>query len=91
MVNRLSKIVTRMGDDGTTVLTEGQRVAKYSLRIEAIGAVDEVNSFIGLFIESLVDESPLRSIYSRLQNDLFDFGELFVIELIHEPVLQGLA
>ena len=74
MVNRLSKIVTRMGDDGTTVLAEGRRVAKYSPRIEAIGTVDEVNSFVGLFIESLVDSSSLRSIYSRIQNDLFDLG-----------------
>ena len=74
MIDRLSKIVTRMGDDGTTVLAEGQRVAKYSLRIEAIGTVDEVNSFIGLFIESVVDENPLKSIYSRIQNNLFDLG-----------------
>jgi len=74
MGNRLSKIVTRTGDDGTTGLADGQRVAKDSLRMETMGTVDELNSFIGLFIEGLMDDGPLRPIYIRIQNDLFDLG-----------------
>ena len=48
MGNRLSKIITRTGDDGTTGLGDGSRVAKDSARIEALGAVDELNSCVGL-------------------------------------------
>ncbi len=56
MGNRLSRIVTRTGDDGTTSLGDGTRIAKDSARIEAIGAVDELNSMIGL----LVSLAPAR-------------------------------
>ena len=48
MGNRLSKIYTRTGDDGTTGLGDGSRVVKDSLRVEAFGTVDELNSSIGL-------------------------------------------
>ena len=50
MANRLSKIYTRTGDAGTTGLADGSRVAKDAPRIEAIGAVDELNSFIGVLL-----------------------------------------
>ena len=50
MANRLSKIYTRTGDAGTTGLGDGSRVAKDSLRIEAIGAVDELNSALGVLL-----------------------------------------
>ena len=54
MGNRLSKIYTRTGDDGTTGLGDGSRVPKTSPRVEAMGAVDELNSVIGLLMtESL--------------------------------------
>ena len=72
--NRLSKIVTRTGDGGETALGNGERVAKDSQRIEVIGTVDELNSFIGFFIESLADTSPLKPVYVRIQHDLFDMG-----------------
>src|SRR3954453_10324494 len=73
MANRLSKIYTRTGDAGTTGLGDGSRVAKDSRRIEAIGAVDELNSALGVLLcESLPQDvhSDLRDI----QHDLFDLG-----------------
>jgi cob(I)alamin adenosyltransferase len=73
MANRLSKIVTRTGDDGTTGLASGDRVAKDQPRIAALGDVDELNSTIGL----LLSESLPADVYDALagvQHDLFDLG-----------------
>lgn len=67
---KLNKIYTRTGDDGTTGLVDGSRTAKHDARIEAIGAVDEANSALGLAIAALGDAGDLR----RIQNDLFDLG-----------------
>ena len=50
MGNRLSKIYTRTGDDGSTGLGDGTRVDKDSLRVEAMGAVDELNTTIGMLL-----------------------------------------
>ena len=73
MGNRLSKIYTRTGDDGSTGLTDGSRVAKHSPRIEAIGCVDELNSAIGLL---LVHELPeeVHTPLVTIQHTLFDLG-----------------
>ncbi|WP_434515390.1 cob(I)yrinic acid a,c-diamide adenosyltransferase [Dechloromonas sp. ARDL1] len=71
--NRLSKIVTRTGDAGTTGLGDGSRTTKDSLRIDAIGEVDELNSTIGLLLcEELPD--PVRTALLDIQHDLFDLG-----------------
>ncbi len=71
--NRLSKIVTRTGDAGTTGLGDGSRTTKDSLRIDAIGEVDELNSSIGLLLcEELPD--PVRAALLDIQHDLFDLG-----------------
>ncbi|HZI83108.1 MAG TPA: cob(I)yrinic acid a,c-diamide adenosyltransferase [Casimicrobiaceae bacterium] len=73
MGHRLSKIVTRTGDAGTTGLGDGTRVAKDSARIEAIGAVDELNAVLGVLLaESLPDE--LADCLTEVQHDLFDLG-----------------
>ncbi len=73
MGNRLSKITTRTGDDGTTGLGDGSRVDKDSLRIHAIGEVDELNSHLGLLLcEALPD--GVRTALIDIQNDLFDLG-----------------
>jgi cob(I)alamin adenosyltransferase len=73
MANRLTKIYTRTGDAGTTGLASGARVAKDAPRIEAIGAVDELNSALGaLLAEPLPD--GLRASLDEVQNDLFDLG-----------------
>lgn len=71
--HRLSKIVTRTGDSGTTGLGDGTRTSKDSLRIEAIGEVDELNSCLGLLLcEDL--PSPVRESLTAIQHDLFDLG-----------------
>ena len=73
MGHRLSRIVTRTGDSGTTGLGDGSRVPKNSARIEAIGTVDELNSSVGVVLaESLAD--PLRALLTDIQHDLFDLG-----------------
>jgi cob(I)alamin adenosyltransferase len=73
MGNRLSKITTRTGDDGTTGLGDGSRVTKDSLRIQAMGDVDELNSQLGgLLCESL--PTALRPQLLAIQHQLFDLG-----------------
>lgn len=73
MGNRLSKIVTRTGDDGTTGLGDGSRIRKDDVRIAAIGDVDELNSQIGVLLcETLPDE--VRAALTAIQHDLFDLG-----------------
>ena len=70
---KLNKIYTRTGDDGTTGLVDGSRVAKASSRIEAIGKVDEANSAIGLAAASLESGAHADALF-RIQNDMFDLG-----------------
>ena len=73
MGHRLSKIYTRTGDAGTTGLGNGNRVSKNSLRIHALGEVDEVNAAIGVL---LCEELPedVRALLTNVQHDLFDLG-----------------
>jgi cob(I)alamin adenosyltransferase len=74
MGNRLSKIYTRTGDDGTTGLGDGGRVAKESLRVEAYGAVDETNSAVGMVLAVPSLPEPVRKCLTEVQHDLFDLG-----------------
>jgi len=73
MGNRLSKIYTRTGDDGTTGLGDGSRVDKDSLRVETFGTVDELNSVIGLVLASGISDAA-RDCLTRTQHELFDLG-----------------
>ncbi len=73
MGNRLSKIYTRTGDKGTTGLGDGARVDKDSLRVEAYGTVDELNSYIGLVLASGLPVD-VRACLTRIQHELFDLG-----------------
>ena len=73
MGNRLSKIVTRTGDAGTTGLGDGSRVTKDCLRIEAIGEIDELNSCLGLLLAENCPDG-VRAVLLGVQNDLFDLG-----------------
>lgn len=73
MGNRLSKIYTRTGDDGSTGLGDGTRVAKDSARVTAYGTVDEANSAIGLLLASDLDEG-IRELLTTVQHQLFDLG-----------------
>ena len=74
MGKRLSKIVTRTGDDGTTGMTDGSRLDKFSDRVEAMGTVDELNSFVGSFLTAMPPEVALWPLFRAIQNDLFDLG-----------------
>jgi cob(I)alamin adenosyltransferase len=74
MGNRLSKIYTRTGDDGTTGLGDGGRVAKESLRVEAYGAVDEANSAVGMVLAVAGLPDAARRCLTEVQHDLFDLG-----------------
>ncbi len=73
MGKRLTKIYTRTGDDGTTGLADGSRLTKAAPRIEAMGVVDELNSFIGVL---LCEDLPpaAQECLAGVQNDLFDLG-----------------
>jgi len=73
MGHRLSKIYTRTGDSGSTGLGDGSRVEKDSLRVEAYGTVDELNSQIGLVIAFGLDEKIANQLLD-IQHDLFDLG-----------------
>jgi cob(I)alamin adenosyltransferase len=70
----LSKIYTRTGDDGTTALGSGRRVAKYDLRVECYGTLDETNAAIGLARLHTRSDQALDAMLARIQNDLFDLG-----------------
>ncbi|HSR65088.1 MAG TPA: cob(I)yrinic acid a,c-diamide adenosyltransferase [Xanthomonadaceae bacterium] len=73
MGNRLSKIYTKTGDDGTTGLGDGTRVAKDSARVTAYGTVDEANSAIGLLLAGEVADD-VRALLTTVQHQLFDLG-----------------
>ena len=73
MGNRLSKIVTRTGDAGTTGLGDGSRVAKDCLRNDCIGEIDELNSCIGVLAAEAMPEAIARVLHA-IQYDLFDLG-----------------
>lgn len=74
MGNRLSKIYTRTGDDGTTGLGDGQRVRKDHARVEAYGAVDELNSTIGVLIAVHDLPKVVCDCLTAIQHELFDLG-----------------
>ncbi|MED5419985.1 MAG: cob(I)yrinic acid a,c-diamide adenosyltransferase [Pseudomonadota bacterium] len=74
MGNRLSKIYTRTGDDGTTGLGDGTRTDKDSLRVEAYGTVDEANSAIGLVLAETTVPKDVRACLTDVQHDLFELG-----------------
>jgi cob(I)alamin adenosyltransferase len=73
MGNRLSKIYTRTGDKGTTGLGDGSRVDKDSLRVEAFGTVDELNSAVG-FLLAVDLPNKVWACLTRVQHELFDLG-----------------
>ena len=92
MGNRLSKIVTRTGDDGTTGLADGSRVTKDSARIEACGSIDELNSAIGVLLATALPEA-LATLLLDIQHDLFDLGGELAIPgsvLIRAPQVEKL-
>ena len=73
MGNRLTQIATRTGDDGTTGLGDNRRVSKNSLRVHAMGEVDELNSHIGVLLCEAMPE-PVRDVLVEVQHQLFNLG-----------------
>ena len=73
MANRLTQIATRTGDDGTTGLGDNRRVSKNSLRVHAMGEVDELNSHIGVLLCEDMPE-PVRHLLVEIQHQLFNLG-----------------
>lgn len=71
---KLNKIYTRTGDDGTTGLVDGSRIAKSAPLMAAIGDVDEANSWVGVAVAALDTASDAAAILARIQNELFDLG-----------------
>ncbi len=74
MGNRLSKIYTRTGDDGSTGLGDGSRVLKDNLRVEAYGSVDEANSAVGMVLAIAALPDAVRRCLVNVQHELFDLG-----------------
>ncbi|MEZ5651217.1 MAG: cob(I)yrinic acid a,c-diamide adenosyltransferase [Burkholderiaceae bacterium] len=92
MGKRLSAISTRTGDDGSTGLGDGSRISKTSLRVQAMGDVDELNSMIGLLLTEPMP-AEIEADLVEIQHDLFDLGgELSIpgFENIHPPQLARL-
>ena len=86
MGNRLSKIYTKTGDDGTTGLGDGSRTPKDSARVGAYGTVDELNSAIGM-VQAQDVPASIREALTQIQHDLFDLGgELCIpgMAMIHD-------
>ena len=93
MGNRLTKLYTKTGDDGTTGLGDGSRTTKDSSRIEAVGTIDELNSWIGLLHAELPTDEPLIEPLTDIQHRLFDLGgELAVpgFQLIQSNMVSDL-
>jgi cob(I)alamin adenosyltransferase len=84
---RLTKIYTRGGDAGETSLGDGSRVSKLDERIGAYGAVDELNSALGLVLAASCPEA-IRAVLDRVQNELFDLGADLSVPLRHEGRLR---
>ena len=92
MGNRLSKIYTRTGDDGTTGLGDGSRTAKDSPRVAAYGTVDELNSAIGMVLAQEIPDA-VREALTQIQHDLFDLGgELCIpgMAMVHDADVDRL-
>ncbi|MEO5626883.1 MAG: cob(I)yrinic acid a,c-diamide adenosyltransferase [Dokdonella sp.] len=92
MGNRLSKIYTRTGDDGTTGLGDGTRVAKDSARVCAYGTVDELNSAIGVVLACEIS-AQMREVLTQIQHELFDLGgELCIpgMAMVHDVDIDRL-
>ena len=87
---RLSKIYTKTGDKGTTGLGDGSRVDKDDVRVEAYGAVDELNSFLGLLLSQISVTEALHQSILQIQNDLFDVGADLCTPVVDAPAFEPL-
>jgi cob(I)alamin adenosyltransferase len=83
---RLNKIYTRTGDDGSTGLGNGKRVAKHDLRVASYGTVDEANACLGMARQHTAAFPELDAMLMRIQNDLFDLGADLCTPDVGEPL-----
>jgi cob(I)alamin adenosyltransferase len=83
---RLNKIYTRTGDDGSTGLGNGKRVAKHDLRVASYGTVDEANACLGMARQHTAQYPELDAMLMRIQNDLFDLGADLCTPDVGEPL-----
>lgn len=81
------KIYTKTGDKGTTSLIGGTKVAKSNLRIEAYGTVDELNSYIGLCRDLIIDKNS-RQLLQEIQDRLFTIGSALACDPVKEPKMK---
>lgn len=82
------KIYTKTGDDGSTSLFGGNRVAKSTIRVEAYGNIDELNSFLGLLIDDVADKSQIKDYLQKIQHILFNIGS--VVATVEEKYIAKL-
>jgi cob(I)alamin adenosyltransferase len=91
MKHRITRVTTRSGDTGKTMLADGSRVTKTDPRIDAIGTVDELNSFLGVLVAELPAESPFVAPCRQIQQELFDLGAfLATVGQTAPPALETL-
>ncbi len=74
MANRLTKIYTKTGDSGTTALSDGVRIDKDNLQLEAMGDIDELNSCLGLLLSENISDEQIAACLAKTQHLLFDVG-----------------
>ncbi len=86
----LNKIYTRTGDDGSTGLATGRRVSKSDARVEAYGAVDELNAVVGVARLHSGQNDRIDAMLGRIQNELFDLGADLATPLDPAPKWEAL-
>ena len=82
---KITKVYTRKGDQGQTSLVGGQRVSKASVRLEAYGTIDELNSHLGL-LAALLPDGPEKTFVECIQNNLFNVGTNLATDQDHDPL-----
>ena len=82
------KIYTRTGDAGTTALVGGKRVRKDSLRLDAYGTIDELNSFLGLLLADATLDASARATLLMVQNKLFNIGAYLATDNTDTPMME---
>ncbi|MCB1287723.1 MAG: cob(I)yrinic acid a,c-diamide adenosyltransferase [Mycobacterium sp.] len=81
----LTRIYTRTGDDGTSGLSDFSRIAKNDPRLVAYGDCEEANAAIGVAVAIGMPDEPVRTVLTRIQNDLFDAGADLATPIVANP------
>lgn len=89
MADRLTRIYTRGGDKGQTSLASGARISKQDIRVEALGALDELNCQLGILLANLAPDDNLHQLLTPIQHRLFDLGGEVAMDSSDYQVLQA--